>query len=234
MTNLNTWPTRERPRERLSELGASALSDSELLALVLGTGSGKENVSETARRILLDIDGIERLPTLGQGALSRIRGLGGVKAARLAAAIELGVRLIEQRAGKRPRTAFHSSLEIFEAFSARLGGLRQEVFLVVGLNNRNEVIREMTVAMGTLNECLVEPREVFRPLIAEAAARAVLLHNHPSGDPSPSTYDVSLTRRLVKVGELVGIPILDHIIIGRFSHVSLRDLGLILEFESAG
>ena len=230
---MNTWPTRERPRERLEALGAAALSDAELLALLLGTGNGSENAVETARRILAYFGDLEALATRGLGALAGIKGVGNVKASRLVAAFELGIRTIEQRAGRRPGASFHCSGDIFERYQPRMGPLRQELFLVVGLNNRNEVIREVEAARGTINECRVEPREVFRPLIADAAARALLIHNHPSGDPTPSSFDVTLTRRLVKVGEILGIPVLDHIIVGRFGHTSLRDLGLIMEFESA-
>ncbi len=233
MREIESWPDRERPTERLDEYGAACLSDAELLAIILGTGPRQENVVDTARRMIAHFGGIERLSEQGLGALLRVRGIGRVKAARITAAMELGVRVVEQRLGKRLRNVFHASIDIYNAYSARLTGLRQELFLVIGLNVKNQVIRETTVAMGTIDECRVEPREVFRPLIAEAAARAILVHNHPSGDPTPSTYDVTLTRRLVRVGELVGIPILDHIIIGRLYHVSLRDLGLIMEFESA-
>jgi DNA repair protein RadC len=234
MASMKTWPLRERPRERLLELGPRALSDAELVALIIGTGHGKENAVETARRAIGEAGGLESLGEHGVRRLSRLTGIGEVKAARLAAAFELGVRTVEQRAGKRVRATFHCSSDIYDAYQARLGALRQEVFLVVGLNTRNELICEVVAAKGTINECRVEPREVFRPLIAEAAARALLIHNHPSGHAAPSTYDVSLTRRLVKVGELVGIPVLDHVIIGRFDHASLRDLGLIMEFESTG
>lgn len=234
MTNLTKWPETERPRERLLKLGAASLSDTELLALLLGTGISSENVVETSRRIIALVGDIEDLALRGLGALSRIPGLGKVKAARLIAAFELGVRVAERRAGKHQRQTYYDSQNIFNAYCARLAALRQEVFMVLGLNNKNQVIREITVAMGSINECIVEPREVFRPLILEAAARAILIHNHPSGDPTPSTHDVSVTRRLIRVGDLLGIPILDHIIIGHSSHSSLRDLGLILEFDSAG
>lgn len=234
MKNSTEWPETERPRERLSKFGAISLSDTELLALLLGTGTASENVVDTSRRIIAHVGGIEDLALRGLGALSRIPGLGKVKASRLIAAFELGVRVAERRAGKQQRQTFCDSQDIFDAYCARLAALRQEVFMVLGLNNKNQVIREITVAMGSLNECVVEPREVFRPLILEAAARAILIHNHPSGDPTPSTHDVSVTRRLIQVGDLLGIPILDHIIIGHSSHASLRELGLILEFDSVG
>jgi DNA repair protein RadC len=207
--------------------GAAALSDSELLGLLIGSGCGRENAVETARRILGEVGGLDALSQTGIGGLKNIRGIGDAKAARLNAAFELGLRAEEERAkGKHP-VAFSCSKDIFEAFRARLGMLRQEIFLAVGLNNRNEIIREITVAMGTVSECRVEPREVFRPLIAEAAARAVLVHNHPSGDPTPSAADIAVTARLADAGKLVGIPILDHIVISRFGYSSLADLNLL-------
>ncbi len=207
--------------------GVEALSDSELLSLILGSGCGKENVLDTARRILTEIGGLDALAQKGVGSLKNISGIGIAKAARLTAAFALGVRTVEERAKAKMRISFGCSKDIFEAYRARLGVLCQEVFLVVGLNNRNEMIKEITVAMGTLSECRVEPREVFRPLIAEAAARAVLIHNHPSGDPRPSAADISITERLSKVGNLVGIPILDHIIIARSGYSSLVDLNIL-------
>ena len=232
MTSLSTWPLRERPRERLRELGPSALSDSELIALLPGTGHGKENVGETARRLLTEVGGLERLAGMGPGQLHKLPGVGEATPTRVIAAVELGVRVVEQAARNRTGARFECSADIFETYRARFGSLRQEVFAVIGLNNRNEPICEVIVAKGSVNECRVEPREVFRPLIAEAAARALLIHNHPSGDPTPSPSDLSLTRRLAQVGELLGIPILDHVVIAPFSHSSFRDLGLIDDTSS--
>lgn len=233
MASMSTWPKRERPRERLSEVGAESLSDAELLALLIGTGTGKENAVDTARRILSEVGGVARLSECPLRALSVLKGLGDAKAARLTAAVELGIRIVELRARERRPRRYTCSLDFFETYQVRMGALRQEVFMVVALNTRNEVIREDIVAKGGLNECRVAPREVFRPLIADAAARAVLIHNHPSGDPSPSPGDIALTRRLADVGKLVGIPVLDHIIISCFAHCSLRDLGLFESTEPA-
>ncbi len=224
---MTTWPKGDRPRERLFDKGSAGLSDSELVALLMGTGSNGENAVEAARRILVEVGGLESLPEQDLRSLAAIKGVGQAKAARVVAAIELGLRIVEQRARHRVRARFVCSRDIFEAYRGRFGWLRQEVFIAVGLNNRNEIIREHTVAKGSLTECHVEPREVYRPLIADAAARVVLVHNHPSGDPSPSPSDIALTRRLAEVGTLVGIPVLDHVIIGPFSHSSLQDLGLL-------
>lgn len=225
---MHTWPERDRPRERLREKGPSALGDAELLALILGTGTGPENVVDLARRMLCELGGWERLARLGLRGLASMPGVGEAKASRIVAAVELGIRAVERYAGKEDHGRFSCSADIYRAYRARLTTLAQEVMLVVGLNARNEPICEVEVARGSLSECAVGPREVFRPLIAEAAARAVAVHNHPSGDCTPSPHDVVLTRRLTDVGELIGIPILDHVIIGRGSYASLRDLGLLV------
>lgn len=213
----------------MRELGPSALSDSELLALLLGTGNGKENVVEIARQLISKVGGLDKLAGMGRGQLHRLPGLGDAKATRIIAAVELGVRIVEQAARNRNGARFECSADIFETYRARFGRLRQEIFAVVGLNNKNQPVCEVVVAQGSVNECRVEPREVFRPLVAEAAARALLIHNHPSGDPTPSPSDLALTRRLVQVGDLVGIRVLDHVIITPFCHTSFRDLGLIDE-----
>ncbi len=227
MASMCTMPARERPRERLREKGCGALGDAELIALLLGTGTGGENALDLARRILVELGGVERLVREGAGDLARINGLGEAKVSRIVAAIELGTRIVERRSTQERNRRFTCSADIWEAYRTRLVPLMQETFLAVGLNNRNEPIREEVVAKGSLNECTVEPREVFRPMISEAAARLVVLHNHPSGDPRPSPHDVALTRRLVKVGEIIGIPLVDHIVVGRKSYSSLRDLGLM-------
>ncbi|MBW2276253.1 MAG: DNA repair protein RadC [Deltaproteobacteria bacterium] len=225
---MHTWPEHDRPRERLKEKGPAALGDAELLALVLGTGAGQDNAVESARRILGEVGGVERLARQGLRGLASLPGVGEAKASRIAAALELGVRVIERRSGAADNGRFNCSADIYKAFRARLTTLTQEVLLVVGLNNRNEPVCEVEVARGSLSECQVGPREVFRPLIAETAARTVIVHNHPSGDCTPSPFDVVLTRRLAEVGELIGIPVIDHIVVGRGNYASLRDLGLLV------
>jgi len=226
MTSWRCWPSVDLPRERLRGKGAAALGDAELVALLLGTGRAGENALESSQRILGVVGGLDRLAAAGLGALTCVPGLGEAKASRILAAIELGLRVVERRS-EAPKRAFCRSEDIWETYRARLGALQQEVFLVVGLNNRNEALREEVVAKGTISECVVSPREVFRPMIAEAAARIVALHNHPSGDPAPSPQDVALTRRLVEAGALIGIPLLDHVVIGRRGYASMRDMGLI-------
>jgi DNA repair protein RadC len=135
--------------------------------------------------------------------------------------------VIEKQSIQEGLNRFTCSRDIFRRYHGRLCRLRQEIFLVVGLNNKNEVLTEQVVAMGTVDECRVEPREVFRPMIVEAVARALLIHNPPSGDPSPSPEDISLTRRICEVGTLLGVPVLDHLIIGANRYSSLRDMGMM-------
>jgi DNA repair protein RadC len=207
--------------------GSGALGDAELLALLLGSGRPGENALDLARRLLSDIGGLEQLAKTGLGSLARLEGIGEAKACRLAAALELGVRLVERTGALARGSRFACSRDIFDAYHARLENLTQEVFLAVGLSNRNEPICERIVAIGTLCDCPVGPREVFRPMIEEAAARFAVLHNHPSGDPAPSPDDVALTRRLAEAGELVGIALVDHLVIGKGTYVSFRDAGLL-------
>jgi DNA repair protein RadC len=224
MASLRSWPSEDQPRERLRGKGATALGDAELIALLLGTGRAGENALESSQRILFQVGGLDRLAAAGLGSLTAVPGLGDAKASRILAAVELGMRIVERRR-EAPRRSFCRSAEIWEAYRARFSAYQQEVFLVVGLNNRNEALKEEIVAKGTLNECVVSPREVFRPMIAEAAARLIAVHNHPSGDPAPSPADIALTHRIAEAGALLGIPLLDHVVIGRKGYASMRDMG---------
>lgn len=205
------------------------MSDAEILALIIGAGSNGTNAVEAARSILAQTGGLEGLAELGLCNIERLPFIGQAKGGRLAACLELGLRVVESRSRKRRGSRMDCSADVFETYQARLGGLKQEVFMAIGLSSKNETIREMVIGQGSVNECRVEPREVFRPLIVEAATRTILLHNHPSGDSQPSPYDVALTRRLARVGNLVGIPVLDHVVIARSSYSSMRDLGLLKE-----
>jgi len=226
MSSMCSWLPAELPGGRLRGRGPTALGDAELIALLLGAGGAEEGALDSAERLLRELGGLDRLAAAGLGALTCLPGLGEAEASRILAAVELGLRIVERR-DEAPGRAFCSSEEIWETYRARLANLQQEVFFAIGLNNRNEAVCEEVIAKGTSSECLVSPRDVFRPMIAEAAVRIVVLHNHPSGDPAPSPQDVALTRRLAEAGALVGIPLLDHVVIGRRGYASMRDLGLI-------
>lgn len=219
---------KERPRERLRDKGVAYLGDVELIEILLGTGTRAKNCHQLANELLQRVGGIAGLSKQGLGSLCKQVGMGTAKAARVIAAVELGARIIEKQNMHKAMGRFSCSQDIYLRYSMRLSRLRQEIFLVVGLNNKNEVITEAVVAMGTVDECRVNPRDVFRPLIAEAAARMIALHNHPSGDPTPSPEDIALTDRLVSAGKLVGISVLDHLVIGNDTYCSLRDMGAMI------
>ncbi len=207
--------------------GSGALGDAELLALLLGSGRPGENALDISRRLLAEVGGLGQLSRIGLGGLARLEGVGEAKACRVVAALELGVRLVERAGARTAGCRFACSRDIYDAYHARLEALTQEVFLAVGLSNKNEPVCERVVAIGTLSDCTVGPREVYRTMILEAAARFAVLHNHPSGDPTPSPDDVTLTRRLAEAGDLVGIALIDHLVIGRGTYVSFRDAGLL-------
>lgn len=223
---LKDLPPDARPRERLLDQGPKALSDSELLAILLGAGSRHETAIELAIRMLATFGdtGPEALRGIAEARpeeLARLHGLGPAKAARLLAACELGARVGAVRSTQRPQIA--SPADVVRLVAPHLRGERKEHALVVWLNGRHQVVGWEDVSVGSLTEALVHPREVFREAIRRGAAAIVLLHNHPSGDPSPSEEDRALTRRLASVGELVGIPLVDHIIVADGEYYSLRD-----------
>lgn len=212
------------PRERLSRLGATTLSDAELVALILGTGRPGEDVGSLAVRIVRDTGGLWALARMSIAELSRIAGIGPAKAARLAAAFELGSRnLVRPDLGATPLS---NSERVFERYGQRLMASPIERFLVVCVDAKNRARAEREVARGGRTSCQVDPAEVFRLLVSESASGAIFLHNHPSGDPDPSRQDLELTQRLVAAGSLFEIRILDHLIVGSGRYTSLRDAGL--------
>jgi DNA repair protein RadC len=206
------------PRERLDALGPAALSDAELLALLLRTGGPGRTADLLARH-----DGVAGLARTGPAELRQTAGVGPAKSASLLAALELGRRLATRRL--RTGDAIRGPADVHRHFHARLRDAPHERFLVLLLDGRHRVLREATASQGTLTASLVHPREVFRPALREAAAAVILVHNHPSGDPTPSREDREVTERLVQVGEILGIPVLDHVIVAERGYVSLREDG---------
>jgi DNA repair protein RadC len=211
----------ERPRERLLERGADALASSELLAVVLGSGVAGRSAAELGARLLEHAGGLVPLSRAGARELATVHGIGLARATRLAAAFQLGHRAIAE---PLPDPIVRNAFDIYRYLQPRLRGLLQEVFVVVALDARNAVLSDVEIARGSLTGVAVHPREVFRPLIRMAAAGAVVAHNHPSGDPTPSADDLALTRRLRRAGDLLGIPVLDHVVIGAQSYTSIGDL----------
>lgn len=224
--SIRQWPADERPREKLWRHGPTILSDTELIAILLRTGAGRgTSAIDVARQVVASGGGWQGLSTVDLHALCRIRGVGQVKAATVAAAIELARRWATPKKIHAPR--LHSSQAFFAAFGPRLTRLTHEQLVVVALNTQYQLLRETTVAIGDVGGAPVHPRAVFQVAIAVSAAAIGVLHNHPSGDARPSAADRDVTDRLAEAGRLIGIPLLDHLIIGDGTYFSFRDAGLI-------
>lgn len=218
-------PLSERPRERLYFKGADALADAELLALQLGSGTRGRSAVDVAHEMLAAYGSLAEVAAREVSELARQRGVGPAKAARLAAAFELTRRLRARTPGTR--TVLSTPAEVYAAFAPLMEDLKREVFRVALLDAQNRLLRDCVVSEGTLSASLVHPREVFKPAILESAASVVLLHNHPSGDPTPSREDVRLTRQLAECARLLGFRVHDHLVIGRGRFVSFAERGLL-------
>ena len=214
----------ERPRERLAMLGPEALSDSELLAILLRTGLRGMNAVQLARNLLLDSGGLTGLHSKSFGELCQMRGIGAAKAAQLKAAIELGRRLATVRPEERPK--IQSPEDAAAQVLYEMGALEEERLRVLLLNTRNELMRIAEVYRGSLNSSLIRVGELFREAIRENAAAIIVVHNHPSGDPTPSPEDVAVTRAIVEAGKTMDIEVIDHLVIGKNRFVSLKARGL--------
>jgi DNA repair protein RadC len=220
-TSPRTIPNRaDGPRERLQRLGASALSDAELVALVLRSGGAGAEVEALARRLLSGFGGLASL--VGEvGVLQRAPGVGPAKSASLVAAREIGRRLSTRRL--EPGMRIHGPSDVHRHFFERLRACPTERFLALLLDGRHRVLSEVEISRGTLTASLVHPREVFRSAIQRSAAAVVLVHNHPSGDPAPSREDEQVTERLTRAGELIGIRVVDHVIVAERGFHSFTD-----------
>lgn len=216
--------TQDRPRERLLYRGLQALGDADLIAIVLGTGVRAHPVETVARELVTAAGGLSALSRASPRELSQVRGIGRARAARVAAAFELGRRSVETEAH---RELLGRAEDVYRIVAPRVAGLQQEVFIVMGIDIRNGLLDVVEVARGTVHAVEVHPREVFRPLVRMAAAAGVIVHNHPTGDPTPSAEDLLLTRRLREVGTLLGIPIVDHVVVGDRGFRSIAELGLV-------
>jgi len=223
---IKEWPVSERPRERLWTAGPGALSVRELLAILIGSGTQGRSAVSIAGELLGESNGsLRRLAASTPGELVRIRGIGRAVAARLSAALELGRRLAREEPEERPR--IRGPGDVYERCAPSLRDSAQEEFRVLLLNAQHAVLREILVTRGTLDASIVHPREVFKAAVIENAAAIILVHNHPSGDPFPSPEDRSITRQLAEAGRMMGIPVLDHIVIGDGRYVSFVEAGLM-------
>jgi DNA repair protein RadC len=224
---IKNWPQADRPREKLLAQGSRQLSEAELLAIVLrnGNASTGESAMDHARVLLGQFGGLQGIDAASVSELRTVKGIGPAKVAQIKASLEIGRRMGSQKweAGQ----ALRSSEDVYRHFRDHLGGEKRELFYVVLLNNKNRKIREVKISEGSLTASLVHPREVYNPVIRDSAAAVIFVHNHPSGDPAPSPEDIDITRRLKEVGDVMGIRVLDHVVIGHDRFFSFNDKGMI-------
>ena len=215
----------DRPREKLERLGASALGDNELLALVLGSGSRRSDALTLANRLLEHAGGLHRLSRAAAGELQHVAGIGRARAAQVLAAVELGRRTLIRTGENRPRLT--TPRQLAAHLLPQYGAAVVEQFGIVMLDTKHRVIRVKILSVGSLDGTVVHPREVFREATAASAAAIVLFHNHPSGDPTPSPDDLILTTRMASAGDIMGIDVLDHLILADQRYFSLVESGRV-------
>lgn len=221
---MKDLPTDEKPRERLEKLGASILSTAELMAILLRTGTVKETALSVANKLLAECKGdLRKLNERTVKELTEVKGIGKVKAIELHAAIELGRRLY--MAGTPALPVIKTASDCATLYMTEMRFLKKEIFKGIYLSTKNKIIREETLFVGTLTSSPVHPREVLKPAISEGAANIIVMHNHPSGDPTPSHEDVALTKQLSDACDIMGIKLLDHIIIGDGTYISMKEKG---------
>ena len=221
---IKNLPEEERPRERLARHGASVLSNAELLAILLRTGTKEESAISLAHRILVQEQGLRYLADSNVEQLSAINGIGKAKAAQIKAAIELGKRLAAFEPGAdKP---LKCPQDVAGLLMEEMRYLKKEHMKLVLLNVKCNLISVEEISVGSLNASIVHPREVFNPAIRKSSASIIMVHNHPSGDPSPSSEDISITARIAEAGKLIGIELVDHIIIGDGKYISMKEKGL--------
>ena len=213
----------DRPREKLARAGADALGDNELLAVLLGSGTRGRDALDIANALLDAAGGLRGLTRMGRDELAKAHGIGGARAARIQAAIELGRRSLTRDPAERPQ--FSTPRDVASFLLPLYGNYPVERFGVLLLDTRHRLMRTRVLSVGSLDASVVHPREVFREAIIAGAAAIVLFHNHPSGDPLPSRDDLALTRRLVTAGDLVGIDVIDHIVLADSRYASMKEQG---------
>lgn len=226
MTSIKELPELERPREKMKFLGVDKLSNSELLAVLLRTGAREVSAMALADSILsMDKGGLAYLAECAPEELAAIHGIGAAKSCQIIAAVELGKRIATAPRQKAVDISFPD--DIAKLFMEDMRYLRNECFKMLLLNIKNEIVAIEEVTEGNINTSVIDPREVFRPAIKKGAAYIVMVHNHPSGNPTPSDADVEVTKRICEAGDLLGIRVLDHIVIGNGVYVSMRREALI-------
>ena len=224
--NIRQLPNEEKPREKLLKEGKEKLSLTEILAIIIGSGTGEKSALDVASEIIaMDSRGIRFLADCKPEELKKIKGIGTAKACDILAAVELGKRIATVPKEKTIR--IESSSDIAAIFMERMRYYKKEHFVNLMINAKGEIIEETEVSIGDLCSSTTHPREVFVDAVRRSAGSVVFVHNHPSGDPSPSEMDIVTTKRLMQAGEILGIPVLDHIVIGDGCYVSMRAEGMI-------
>lgn len=223
-TAVREMPQEERPRERLSRLGAEALSDAELLAVLFRTGTREMGAVALASKVVQHFQNLRGLARASLEEMQEVKGLGAVKSIEIKAALELGKRLAQHVDAPRPR--IRSVDDVAALLMIQFKDCESEEFKCLLMNTKNEVTRIVTVSTGGLDATLAMPRDVFKCAVRDSASAVIVCHNHPSGDPEPSHDDIKLTRRLAEAGETLGIRFLDHVVFGDGRFVSLKDRGL--------
>ncbi|MGE5629908.1 MAG: RadC family protein [Caulobacteraceae bacterium] len=221
---IKELPQEERPRERLARYGSSVLSNAELLAILLRTGTKKESALSLAYRILKQEEGLRFLANCTVQELGKINGIGEAKAAQLKAAVEIGKRvsIFENTVDKSVKCP----QDVASLLMEEMRYLKKEYMKVILLNVKCNLISIEDISIGNLNTSIVHPREVYIPAIKKSSGSIIMVHNHPSGDPSPSNEDISITKRIAEAGKIIGIELMDHIIIGDGKYLSLKEKGL--------
>ena len=223
---IHDLPVSERPRERLQKFGAEALSTQEILALILGRGIAGESVTVTAQRLLSQFGNIKGIGGASLEELTQVKGIGLAKASQIKAALELANRLETSAEPDKNLPVVKTPDEVVNLIKGRLKDKKKEHFLALLLDTRSQLIKVAPISVGSLDSSIVHPREVFKEALSASAASVIFVHNHPSGDPAPSADDIKLTKRLVQAGEIMGIEVLDHVIIGDKKFLSLKREGL--------
>lgn len=219
------WPKDERPRERAIKRGIGTLSDAELLGVLIAKGTKEKTAIDVARELVFKYGSLRNLSSRSLAEYSTVKGIGEAKAVIIGAAFEISRRVQSQKDSQK--VIFKCSQDVAGYYIPLLRDLKKEIFKVALLDGANKLIKDITVSEGTLTTSVVHPREVFRDALIEGTAGVVLIHNHPSGDPSPSEDDVNITKQLVEAGKIFGIKIFDHIIVAQDKFQSFADDGLI-------
>lgn len=222
---IKEMPEEERPREKMVKYGADKVSNAELLAIIIRTGSRTASAVNLADKILSKAENLRELPYLSIEELMELKGIGLTKGVQIKAALELGRRIassfrLEARAISSPKDVADHLMEEMRYY-------QKEYFKAILLNTKNQIISTEIISIGSLNSSIVHPREIFSTAVKKVSAAVILVHNHPSGDPTPSREDIEVTKRIVQAGEIIGINVLDHLIIGEGRYYSFRESGLI-------